>query len=120
MTVGTKPWAVLPVAGLGARLRPHTHTRPKPLLHVAGKPIIGHILDQLVPLGVDRIVLIVGYMGDRIVEYVRSRDEFSQVEFVEQTELLGLGHAISLARPVVEDDPMLIVYGDTIFRADLS
>ena len=120
MTVGTKPWAVLPVAGLGARLRPHTHTRPKPLLPVAGKPIIGHILDQLVPLGVDRIVLIVGYMGDRIVEYVRSRDEFSQVEFVEQTELLGLGHAISLARPVVEDDPMLIVYGDTIFRADLS
>ncbi len=120
MTVGTKPWAVLPVAGVGARLRPHTHTRPKPLLHVAGKPIIGHILDQLVPLGVDRIVLIVGYMGDLIVEYVRSRDQFSQVEFVKQTEPLGLGHAISLVRPVVEDDPMLIVYGDTIFRADLS
>lgn len=113
-------WAVVPVAGVGARLRPHTHTRPKPLLQVAGQPIIGHILDQLVPLGIDRIVLIVGYMGDRITEYVRSRPDFSRVEFVEQTQQLGLGHAIWLARDVVGDDPMLIVYGDTIFHADLS
>ena len=52
-------WAVVPVAGFGSRLRPHTYTRPKPLLSVAGQPIIGHILDQLVPLGVRRIVLVV-------------------------------------------------------------
>ncbi|MBT3344629.1 MAG: NTP transferase domain-containing protein [Gemmatimonadetes bacterium] len=113
-------WAVVPVAGSGARLRPHTHTRPKPLLQVAGKPIIGHILDQLAPLGIERIVLIVGYMGDRIVDYVRAHHHFRQVEFVEQTELLGLGHAIWLARDVVDDAPMLNVYGDTIFQADLS
>ncbi|MBT4098857.1 MAG: NTP transferase domain-containing protein [Gemmatimonadetes bacterium] len=112
-------WAVVPVAGFGARLRPHTHTRPKPLLQVAGQPIIGHILDQLAPLQIERIVLIVGYMGDRIVDYVRSRDEYSRVEFVEQKQMLGLGHAISLTRQVVGGDPMLIVYGDTIFHADL-
>jgi glucose-1-phosphate thymidylyltransferase len=113
-------WAVVPVAGFGARLRPHTHTRPKPLLHVAGKPIIGHILDQLVPLGVERIVLVVGYLGDRIVDYVTSRGDFKQVEFVEQKEMLGLGHAIWLTRDVVGDDPQLMVYGDTIFQADLA
>jgi glucose-1-phosphate thymidylyltransferase len=113
-------WAVMPVAGSGMRLRPHTHTRPKPLLHVAGQPIIGHILDQLVPLGIERIVLVVGYMGDLIVDYVRQRSDFAAVEYVEQKELLGLGHAISLTRPVVADQPMLMVYGDTIFQADLG
>ena len=112
-------WAVVPVAGFGSRLRPHTYTRPKPLLSVAGQPIIGHILDQLVPLGVRRIVLVVGYMGERIVDYVQSRRDFDQVEWVEQEEQLGLGHAIALTRAVVNDDPMLMVYGDTIFRADL-
>lgn len=113
-------WAVVPVAGVGARLRPHTHTRPKPLLHVAGKPVIGHILDQLVPLGVERIALVVGYMGERIVDYVQRRGDFRQVEYVEQKEMLGLGHAIWLTASVVGGDPLLMVYGDTIFRADLE
>ncbi len=120
MSDAQRLWAVVPVAGFGARLRPHTHTRPKPLLHVAGKPIIGHILDQLVPLGIERIVLVVGFLGDRIVDYVRDRGDFRQVEFVEQKEMLGLGHAIWLTRDVVGDDPQLMVYGDTIFQADLT
>ena len=102
-------WAVIPVAGFGTRLRPHTHTRPKPLLHVAGQPIIGHILDQLVPLGIKRVVLVIGYMGELIVEYVQGRSDFEQVEWVEQKELLGLGHAISLTEPVVGANPMLMV-----------
>lgn len=120
MSANERLWAVVPVAGFGARLRPHTHTRPKPLLHVAGKPIIGHILDQLVPLGIERIVLVVGFLGDRIVDYVTNRGDFRQVEFVEQKDMLGLGHAIWLTRDVVGDDPQLMVYGDTIFQADLS
>ena len=113
-------WAVIPVAGFGTRLRPHTHTRPKPLLHVAGQPIIGHILDQLVPLGVKRLVLVIGYMGELIVDYVQARSDFERVEWVEQKELLGLGHAIAQTKPVVGADPMLMVYGDTVFRADLA
>lgn len=112
-------WAVVPVAGSGARLRPHTYTRPKPLLHVAGQSIIGYILDQLIALGVRRIVLVTGYMGDQIVEYVRQRQAFTAVEYVEQKERLGLGHAIYLTRTVVQEEPMLVVYGDTIFQADL-
>jgi glucose-1-phosphate thymidylyltransferase len=113
-------WAVIPVAGSGTRLRPHTYTRPKPLFNVAGQPIIGHILDQLVSLGIRRIVLVVGNMGEDIVEYVQQRGDFVAVVRVEQKELLGLGHAISLVRSVVHDDPMLVVYGDTIFQADLQ
>lgn len=119
MSAASDVWAVIPVAGFGARLRPHTHTRPKPLLHVAGQPIIGHILDQLAPLGIEKVVLVVGYLGDRIVDYVRDRGDFRHVEFVEQKEMLGLGHAIWLTRDVVGDDPQLMVYGDTIFQADL-
>lgn len=94
MIVPQDLWAVVPVAGFGSRLRPHTYTRPKPLLPVAGQPIIGHILDQLVPLGVRRIVLVIGYMGERIVDYIQSRRNFDRVEWVEQKALLGLGHAI--------------------------
>ena len=113
-------WAVVPAAGFGTRLRPHTHTRPKALVQVAGQPIIGHIIDQLELHEVRRIVLVVGYMGEPIVEYVQSRGCFSRVESVTQEELLGLGHAIYLTRPVVGADPMLTVYGDTVFRANLG
>ena len=121
MIAGTdRTWAVIPVAGSGKRLRPHTYTRPKPLLHVAGQPIIGHILDQLAGSGVTKIVLVVGYMGEFIVDYVRGRDDFDVVESVAQPEQLGLGHATLLSRPVVGDDPMMIVYGDTIFECDLT
>ena len=116
----SKLWAVVPVAGSGKRLRPHTYTHPKPLLQVAGQPIMGHIVDQLVPLGIQRIVLVVGHMGERIVDYVRQRGCFESVMSVEQEEALGLGHAILLTRDIVRDDPMLIVYGDTVFRADLE
>lgn len=111
--------AVLPVAGLGSRLRPHTHTTPKALLQVAGRPILGHIIETLLPIGVDHLVLVVGFLGEKIVEYVR-RTYPCEVTVVEQPERKGLGHAIWLTREAVRDDePLLIVLGDTIFEADL-
>ncbi|MBE7560893.1 NTP transferase domain-containing protein [bacterium] len=110
--------AVIPAAGEGTRLRPHTHTLPKVLVDVAGKPILGHILDQLVAAGISRVVLIVGYLGDLVEEYVRGHFRL-EAFFVEQEERKGLGHAVSLARPHVEDKPCLIIYGDTIFEVDL-
>ena len=113
-------WAVIPVAGSGKRLRPHTYTRPKPLLSVAGQPIIGHILDQLAHFGIRKIVLVVGFMGELIVDYVLRRRDFEIVESIVQPEQLGLGHATLLTRPIVGDDPMMVVYGDTIFECDLS
>jgi glucose-1-phosphate thymidylyltransferase len=63
--------AIIPVAGVGTRLRPHTYTLPKVLLNVAGKPILGHILDALQAHEIDEATIIVGYMGDLVEEYVR-------------------------------------------------
>ncbi len=111
--------AVIPVAGEGTRLRPHTHTVPKPLLRVAGKPILGHILDDIVALGISEVVLIVGYRGENIVDYVRANYDID-LSFVEQTERLGLGHAIYLSREFVVEEPVLILLGDTIFKGDLK
>jgi glucose-1-phosphate thymidylyltransferase len=112
--------AIVPAAGVGTRLRPHTHTQPKVLLHVAGKPMLGHILDELPPLGIRKVVLIVGYMGERVVAYVREQYPGLEVEYVEQPERLGLGHAVSLAAPYAGDGPILIILGDTLFEADLA
>lgn len=113
--------AILPVAGAGSRLRPLTNTQPKTLVHVAGKPILGHILDRLVPVGVTEVVLIVGQWGERIVQYVNDAYPQLQVTAVEQEEPKGLGHAIYIGRKAFDqDEPALIVLGDTIFQADLS
>lgn len=115
-----EPIAVIPVAGVGTRLRPHTHTQPKVLLHVAGKPILSHILDDLPALGIREAVLVVGYMGELIQAYVGTHYTKLKVHYAEQPERLGLGHAVSLARPHVGDRPVLIILGDTIFEADLG
>jgi len=111
--------AIIPVAGEGTRLRPHTHTVPKPLLRVAGKPILGHILDDAVKIGINDIVLIVGYRGQDIVDYVRANYDV-RVNFVEQEVRLGLGHAIHLARKYVGSEPVLIVLGDSILKGDFK
>jgi glucose-1-phosphate thymidylyltransferase len=113
--------AVIPVAGAGTRLKPHTHTVPKALLVVAGKPILGHILDQVTLAGPEKVVLVVspGPQGDRLREFGRSREDL-RVECVVQDRPLGLGHAVAQARDAVGAAAVLIVLGDTIVRADLA
>lgn len=108
---------VIPLAGFGARLRPHTYTKPKPLLNVAGKPVLGHILDQLKGIELDEVIFIVGYLGDQIREYVEANYHFP-ARFFEQKELLGQAHAIWLAREAIAG-PILIIFVDTIFEANL-
>lgn len=110
--------AIIPVAGVGSRLRPHTYSLPKVLLNVAGKPIIGHILDKIIEDGFDSATVIVGYMGDKIREYV-SENYRIRVDFIEQEERRGLAHAIYLSRESLTDQPVLIILGDTIFDVDL-
>jgi glucose-1-phosphate thymidylyltransferase len=112
--------AIIPVAGVGSRLRPHTHTTPKALIHVAGRPILAHILDDLERLGVTDVVLVVGHMSEHIREYVDAHYAHLTRSYVEQTERLGLGHAVRLTRDLVIGHPVFIVLGDTIFRADFS
>lgn len=111
--------AIIPVAGVGSRLRPHTYTLPKVLLNVAGKPILGHILEELKNQGVRECSIIVGYMGDLVEEYVRRNFDLD-VTFITQEERKGLGHSIWLARQTFDDEPILIILGDTIFEVDLS
>ena len=62
--------AVIPVAGIGTRLKPHTYSTPKVLLNVGGKPILGHILDKLTEEGLTKSTFIIGYLGEMIKEYV--------------------------------------------------
>ncbi len=111
--------AIIPVAGIGSRLRPHTFTVPKVLLNVAGKPIIGHILDKVIEAGFNEATIVVGYLGEMIKEYVLSKYQM-KVDFIEQEERLGLGHAIYISRHTYTNDPILIILGDTIFDVDLK
>lgn len=111
--------AIIPVAGVGSRLRPHTFTIPKVLLNVAGKPILAHILDKIIAEGVTEATIIVGHMSDKIREFVSHAYPSFAVDYVEQEDRLGLGHAIYLTRHTVGNEPILIILGDTIFDVDL-
>ncbi len=112
--------AVIPVAGFGTRLKPHTYSMPKVLLTVGDKPILGHILEKLVQENILNATLITGHLGDKIVSYVRK--EFPQInaEFVEQEEMLGLGHAIYSAAKTFGNEEIFIILGDTVFDVNLD
>ena len=112
--------AVIPVAGLGTRLKPHTYSVPKVLLNVGGKPILGNIIDKLLSENINKATFVVGHLGDKIKEYVHSKYPQLQADYVEQKEMLGLGHAILTAVPTFDDDEIFIILGDTIFDVDLS
>ncbi len=109
---------IIPAAGLGSRLRPHTYTVPKALLPVAGKPIIGHILDQVIGWGGRKVSIIIGYLGDMIEAYVRDNYDMD-VNFPVQENMLGLGHAV-LTGLEQDDKELLIILGDTIIDTDLA
>jgi glucose-1-phosphate thymidylyltransferase len=110
---------VIPVAGAGTRMRPHTYAVPKALLPVAGKPVLSHILDPLLPLNPEEIIFVVGHLSEHIIEYVQST-YLVKTSFAEQKELLGLGYAIYLALQKAESGPVLIILGDTIARTDFK
>lgn len=113
--------AIIPVAGIGSRLRPHTHTQPKALIPVAGKPILGHIVDGLIQEGIKEIVFIIGYLGDKIESYITQAYPKLKAHFVIQTTGKGIAHAIWLAKDLIpEKEDILIVLGDTIWDADLK
>jgi glucose-1-phosphate thymidylyltransferase len=113
--------AIIPVAGLGSRLRPHTHTQPKSLIPVAGKPILAHIVDDLIEQGFTEFIFIIGYLGDKIEKYINKNYPNINPYFVVQTKGKGTAHAIWLAKDlIVDDDLIFIVLGDTIFKADLG
>jgi glucose-1-phosphate thymidylyltransferase len=112
--------AVIPVAGIGTRLRPHTHTQPKALIPIAGKPILAHIIESLIEAGIKEYVFIIGYMGDKIEDYITKTYPHINTHFVIQTTGKGTGHAIWLAKEHLQHSELLIVLGDTIADLDLQ
>ena len=110
---------IIPLAGFGSRLRPLTWTKPKPLINVAGKPVLCHLLDKLAGLDIDEYIFIVGYLGEQVEDYVK-REYKLNAHFVEQNELLGQAHAIWLAREYLDETPVFILFVDTLVEADLS
>lgn len=112
--------AIIPVAGFGTRLRPHTHTQPKALMHVAGKAILAHIIDELVAVGVDEVVLVTGYLGEKIEAFAREHYRDLRLHFVAQDVPLGNGHAVYVAREHLDGKPVVLMFGDTIIKGDLA
>ena len=104
---------VIPMAGLGTRMRPHTWSRPKPLLPVAGRPMLAHILDRFADQPMDRYVFIIGWLGDQVQDYVNTHLDVP-ASFVTQEKMLGQAHAIWLAREYLEG-PLFLMFVDTLF-----
>ena len=110
---------IMPLAGKGTRLRPHTHITPKPMLKIAGKPVIDYVMEDLQALGnVDQVIYITGHLKDKVEQYARQKYPFPSV-FVEQKDQRGTADAVALAREYI-DQPVMIIFVDTIFDADFS
>ena len=110
---------IIPLAGKGTRLRPHTHLVPKPMLKIAGKPVMAYILEDLEKLGgVDQVIYITGHLKEKVEQYAKTQFSLPAV-FVEQVVQDGTAGAVKLAQPYVDQD-VLIIFVDTIFETDLS
>ena len=113
--------AIIPVAGAGTQLRPLTYTQPKPLIPVAGKPIISFIIERLQSLGVEEFIFVTGYLGEKIKDYVEAQYPGLKKEFIQQENRFGTGHAIWTARNLIRDaGELIILLGDTIVEMDFQ
>jgi glucose-1-phosphate thymidylyltransferase len=112
--------AIIPVAGAGTKLRPHTYTQPKALIPLAGKTVLSIIVDQLKDAGINEFIFIVGYLGEKIQDYVKELYPDITAHFVYQNDRQGIGHAVRLTRSIVENDDIIIVLGDTICDYDVQ
>ncbi len=112
--------AIIPVAGAGTKLRPHTYTQPKALIPIAGKTILSFIVDQLQEAGIKEFIFIVGYLGEKINDYVKATYPHLTTHFVYQNERQGTGHAIKLTGDIVGKDEVIVVLGDTICEYDVK
>ena len=108
--------AIIPAAGFGTRMRPLTFTRPKPVLNVAGKAIIVHAIETLRAAGITEIGIVVSEMTRPAVQQATENLPGVTLAFIEQTEMLGLGHAVLMARAWVGDDDVCVYLGDNLFE----
>ncbi len=109
---------VIVAGGMGTRMRPHTFSHTKALVNVAGKPVLGHILDELLQIPIEQVVFITGYLGHQIEPYVKEAYPDLKAAYVEQPVPLGQSHAIKLAAEYLVG-PCIVMFADTLFEADL-
>jgi glucose-1-phosphate thymidylyltransferase len=109
---------IIPLAGKGTRLRPHTHLIPKPMLKVAGRPVMDWVMDRLQGIDVTELIFITGHLKDQVEAFAREHYR-TPSRFIEQKVQDGTAGAINLARPYVKG-PVLIIFVDTVFEADLT
>jgi len=109
---------IIPLAGKGTRLRPHTHLVPKPLLKVAGRPVMDWVMDRLEGLDITELIFITGHLKEQVEDFARSHYRIPS-RYIEQKVQDGTAGAINLARPYVKG-PVLIIFVDTVFEADLT
>lgn len=112
---------IILLGGYGSRMRPHTWSRPKPLLNVAGNTVLGHILDQMAELTTGEVIFVVGYKGNQIEAWVRENYPHLDSHFVIQEEALGQAHAVWLCREYLQnDEDVVLAFGDGIIEADFG
>lgn len=112
--------AIIPVAGAGTKLRPHSYTQPKALIPLAGKTVISIIIDQLKEAGINEIIFIVGYLGEKIQDHVKNKYPDLKAHYVHQVDRQGVGHAIRLTRNIVDNDEVFVILGDTICEYNVA
>jgi glucose-1-phosphate thymidylyltransferase len=109
---------IIPLAGKGTRLRPHTHLVPKPMLKVGGRPVMDWVMDRMAGLNVTELIFITGHLKEQVEAYSKSRYGIP-ARYIEQKVQDGTAGAVNLARPYVKE-PVLIIFVDTVFEADLT
>jgi glucose-1-phosphate thymidylyltransferase len=110
---------IMPMAGKGTRLLPLTKRVPKPLVNVAGRPVMDYVMDALRRAGqLEELIIITGHLKEKVEQYVRESYDIP-ARFIEQKVLDGTAGAVNLARPYV-DGPVIVIFVDTLFDADLS
>ncbi len=111
---------IILLGGYGTRMRPHTWSRPKPILNVADNTILGHILERMKAVTTEEVIFVVGYKGDQIADWVRRNYPHLDSHFVLQEEALGQAHAVSLCRDFMQDGELMLAFGDGIIKADYA
>jgi glucose-1-phosphate thymidylyltransferase len=111
---------IILLAGYGTRMRPHTWSRPKPILNVAGNTIVGHILELMADITTEEVVFVVGYRGDQIETWIKENYSHLDTHFVVQEEALGQAHAVWLCQEFLDDGDVIIAFGDGIIEADYT
>ena len=113
--------AIIPVAGAGTKLRPHTYTQPKALIPLAGKTILSINVDQMHEAGINEFIFIVGYLGEKIQDYITTKYPHLTCHFIFQNIRKGTAHAVDLTRKLInDDDEVFIALGDTICEYDIQ